>query len=209
MLKRSVRLKLACVFGFSPAIFAMSCVRVGGAGLLSATILRRRAFVQPAFRVVFSLLRVPSGEESVQIFGIFEVIAKNGARLRNFIRKRVPDPAQCHDMNQTIAVRILIVNDNGELCSDVADYLERKHTEAALAIASNQVRRFLEAAPTGLMHCSRDLRFLEVNSAYAQIAGLPAGQIVGRMNEVRPVAEVMASLLSEYDETVKRLESLR
>jgi NAD(P)H-dependent flavin oxidoreductase YrpB (nitropropane dioxygenase family) len=38
---------------------------------------------------------------------------------------------------------------------------------------------------------------------------MPVGQIVGRMNEVRPVADVMATLLSEYDEAVKRLESLR
>lgn len=41
------------------------------------------------------------------------------------------------------------------------------------------------------------------------VVSMPVGQIVGRMNEVRPVADVMASLLSEYDETVKRLESLR
>lgn len=41
------------------------------------------------------------------------------------------------------------------------------------------------------------------------VVSMPVGQIVGRMNEVRPVAEVMASLLSEYDEAVKRLESLR
>ncbi|WP_067433130.1 NAD(P)H-dependent flavin oxidoreductase [Nocardioides jensenii] len=37
---------------------------------------------------------------------------------------------------------------------------------------------------------------------------MPAGQIVGRTNEVRPVAEVMASLVKEYDETVARLRSL-
>ncbi|HVX55998.1 nitronate monooxygenase family protein [Nocardioides sp.] len=41
------------------------------------------------------------------------------------------------------------------------------------------------------------------------VVSMPVGQIVGRMNEVRPVADVMATLLSEYDEAVKRLESLR
>ena len=34
---------------------------------------------------------------------------------------------------------------------------------------------------------------------------MPAGQIVGRTNQVRPVAEIMASLIREYDETVSRL----
>ena len=34
---------------------------------------------------------------------------------------------------------------------------------------------------------------------------MPAGQIVGRMTEVRPVAEVMATLVAETDETLRRL----
>jgi len=38
---------------------------------------------------------------------------------------------------------------------------------------------------------------------------MPAGQIIGRTNEVRPVAEVMAQLVSEYDEAVARLNSIR
>ncbi|QIX26815.1 nitronate monooxygenase [Nocardioides sp. JQ2195] len=37
---------------------------------------------------------------------------------------------------------------------------------------------------------------------------MPAGQIVGRTNEVRSVADVMADLVKEYDETVARLKSL-
>lgn len=37
---------------------------------------------------------------------------------------------------------------------------------------------------------------------------MPAGQIVGRTNSVQPVAEVMASLVKEYDETVARLQAL-
>ena len=37
---------------------------------------------------------------------------------------------------------------------------------------------------------------------------MPVGQIVGSMNEVRPVAEVMADLIREYEETVARLANL-
>jgi len=43
----------------------------------------------------------------------------------------------------------------------------------------------------------------------ADVVAMPAGQIIGRTNEVRPVAEVMASLISEYEETVARLEKIR
>jgi NAD(P)H-dependent flavin oxidoreductase YrpB (nitropropane dioxygenase family) len=42
-----------------------------------------------------------------------------------------------------------------------------------------------------------------------EVVAMPAGQIIGRTNEVRPVAQVMAELISEYEETVARLEKIR
>jgi NAD(P)H-dependent flavin oxidoreductase YrpB (nitropropane dioxygenase family) len=41
------------------------------------------------------------------------------------------------------------------------------------------------------------------------VVPMPVGQIVGRMNEIRPVADVIASLVSEADETLKRLADLK
>jgi NAD(P)H-dependent flavin oxidoreductase YrpB (nitropropane dioxygenase family) len=41
------------------------------------------------------------------------------------------------------------------------------------------------------------------------VVPMPVGQIVGRMNEVRPVAEVMAALVGEADETLNRLADLK
>lgn len=38
---------------------------------------------------------------------------------------------------------------------------------------------------------------------------MPAGQIIGRTNVVKPVAQVMAELIAEYDETVARLDKIR
>jgi NAD(P)H-dependent flavin oxidoreductase YrpB (nitropropane dioxygenase family) len=38
------------------------------------------------------------------------------------------------------------------------------------------------------------------------VVAMPVGQIVGRMNEIRPVAEVMASLLAEIEEARARLK---
>lgn len=37
------------------------------------------------------------------------------------------------------------------------------------------------------------------------VISMPVGQIVGRMNDVRPVADVMARLVAEYDDAVARL----
>ena len=42
-----------------------------------------------------------------------------------------------------------------------------------------------------------------------EVVAMPVGQIVGRMNAVRPVAELMAELVTEFDETVQRLEKIR
>jgi NAD(P)H-dependent flavin oxidoreductase YrpB (nitropropane dioxygenase family) len=48
-----------------------------------------------------------------------------------------------------------------------------------------------------------------MRSGRPDVVPLPAGQIVGRLTEVRPVAEVMAELVRETDETLERLAGLR
>ncbi|HET6166877.1 MAG TPA: nitronate monooxygenase family protein [Marmoricola sp.] len=40
------------------------------------------------------------------------------------------------------------------------------------------------------------------------VVAMPAGQIIGRTNEVRSVADVMAELIAEYEETVARLDKI-
>jgi NAD(P)H-dependent flavin oxidoreductase YrpB (nitropropane dioxygenase family) len=46
-------------------------------------------------------------------------------------------------------------------------------------------------------------------SGQPDLVPMPVGQIVGRMNEVRPVADVISELLREADETLARLGTLR
>jgi NAD(P)H-dependent flavin oxidoreductase YrpB (nitropropane dioxygenase family) len=41
-----------------------------------------------------------------------------------------------------------------------------------------------------------------------RVVPMPVGQIVGRMNDVRPVAAVMADLVREADETIRRLSTM-
>ena len=42
-----------------------------------------------------------------------------------------------------------------------------------------------------------------------EVVAMPVGQIVGRMNAVRPVAELVAELVQEFEETVARLDKIR
>jgi NAD(P)H-dependent flavin oxidoreductase YrpB (nitropropane dioxygenase family) len=42
-----------------------------------------------------------------------------------------------------------------------------------------------------------------------EVVSMPVGQIVGRLDHIRPVAEVMSGLLAEFDSTVQRLAAIR
>jgi hypothetical protein len=48
-----------------------------------------------------------------------------------------------------------------------------------------------------------------MHSGRPDLVPMPVGQIVGRMNEVRPVAEVVASLVRETEEAIDRLNGWR
>ena len=48
-----------------------------------------------------------------------------------------------------------------------------------------------------------------MRSGDPDVIPMPVGQIVGRMNEVRPVADVVAALVAELDEAVARLDAFR
>jgi NAD(P)H-dependent flavin oxidoreductase YrpB (nitropropane dioxygenase family) len=41
------------------------------------------------------------------------------------------------------------------------------------------------------------------------VVSMPVGQIVGRMNEIRPVADIVAELVDGFDEAMKRMEQAR
>lgn len=55
-----------------------------------------------------------------------------------------------------------------------------------LCALSDELTTTLNSAGIGITRCGRDLRYLRVNETYATIAGLPAGEIIGR-----PIVEVM------------------
>jgi PAS domain S-box-containing protein len=51
---------------------------------------------------------------------------------------------------------------------------------------ADEVRQILDTSATGITRCSRDLRYLSVNAAYATLVGRPVEQIIGR-----PIIDVM------------------
>jgi PAS domain S-box-containing protein len=62
----------------------------------------------------------------------------------------------------------------------VTDVSELKQAQLALRAGEAHLQQILDTAATGLTRCNRDLRCISANRAYAEIAGLPVDQIVGR-----------------------------
>jgi len=72
------------------------------------------------------------------------------------------------------------------LAQQAADYLERKKVEEAAQALSAELKQILDTSATGLTHCSRELRYVSANPAFAKVAGVPLDRIIGR-----PIADVM------------------
>ena len=71
-----------------------------------------------------------------------------------------------------------------------------------------------EDAPPALPMPLQNVLVSEAHQRMSQSAdpttvAMPVGQIVGRMNEIRPVADIMAELVSGFDEATQRLEGMR
>jgi PAS domain S-box-containing protein len=66
------------------------------------------------------------------------------------------------------------------------DVTLRKQAEAALAARTDELHQTFNATATGLTRCSRNLHYIAANPAYAEIAGVPLQQIIGR-----PIVDVM------------------
>jgi len=72
------------------------------------------------------------------------------------------------------------------LARQAADYVERKRSEETLRSKENELRAITEITPIMLTRCSRDLRYLYVNRAYAAMLGSIPERIIGK-----PIIEVM------------------
>jgi PAS domain S-box-containing protein len=92
----------------------------------------------------------------------------------------------------------------------VTDVSELKQAQLALRASEAHLQQILDTAATGLTRCSRDLRYLSANRAYAEIVGLPVDQIVGRpiveaagpeaLETIRPyIDRVLQGETVEYD----------
>jgi NAD(P)H-dependent flavin oxidoreductase YrpB (nitropropane dioxygenase family) len=58
----------------------------------------------------------------------------------------------------------------------------------------------------GILHQEAARRFMRANNK--ELTGFPVGQIVGRLNQVRPTRDVMFDMVEEWIATTERLNGL-
>ncbi|MCE9516856.1 MAG: nitronate monooxygenase, partial [Mycobacterium sp.] len=71
-----------------------------------------------------------------------------------------------------------------------------------------------EGAPEPLPMPLQNVLVAQAHQRMAQshdptVVAMPVGQIVGRMNEIRPAAEIIAELVSGFEAATRRLDGFR
>src|SRR5579871_5863087 len=82
MCERGVVLMLVNLSCFAATVLAMPTASRSMSRMLSITRLRRRsAFIVPCFGAIAFFFFIKTGEESTQVFSIFEIIAQNSGGI--------------------------------------------------------------------------------------------------------------------------------
>jgi PAS domain S-box-containing protein len=101
----------------------------------------------------------------------------------------------------------------GSIGAQLGQFMERKRAEEALRNSEAQLHAVTKVTPVMLAQCSRDLRYLFVNRAYAEMLSLKPEEIIGRpmvdivgakaYAAIRPYVEkVLTGVPVEYEEDV-------
>ena len=119
-------------------------------------------------------------------------------------RKRIEEPFEDSTGHRTWieTIKTPIINDRGEVLGTAGiarDMTERRNAEEALRASEERYRGLFEMMREGFALCEIicdasgrpcDFRYLEVNSAFEQIIGLPRGAVVGKtVREIFPATE--------------------
>ena len=142
---------------------------------------------------------------AAEIIGRFRATLDSGDPFysRDFIRPR-GDIAQIEGYEWELHRVTLPDGRFGVICY-YYDSTELRNTERALRDMALELEQTFETVATGLTRCGRDMRYVSCNTAYAELAGVPAQRIAGR-----PIAEVMGreafDVIQPYIERVLRGE---
>jgi len=76
----------------------------------------------------------------------------------------------------------------GSIGSQIGQFIERRRAEDALRVREAELEVITDTTPLMLTRCSKDLRYVYVNRAYANMLGLQPQDIIGR-----PIVEVIGT----------------
>jgi len=101
----------------------------------------------------------------------------------------------------------------GSIGSQIGQFIERRRAEEALRAREAELEVITDTTPSMLLRCSKDLRYVYVNRAYANMLGLEPQEIIGRsiveligadaFETIRPYIEkVLQGQSVEFEEEV-------
>ena len=76
----------------------------------------------------------------------------------------------------------------GSIGSQIGQFIERRRAEDALRAREAELEVITDTTPLMLTHCSKDLRYVYVNRAYANMLGVQPQDLIGR-----PIIEVIGT----------------
>jgi PAS domain S-box-containing protein len=132
------------------------------------------------------------------------LVARSGRRLGMLSTHFRTAPTRPTDR----ALRLLDI-----LARQAADFIEHKQADEAVRAREAQLQRLISETPFMLTRCSRDLRYLFVSRAYADMLGRPPAEIEGALiadvmgdegfATIRPfIDRVLSGVRVEYDSDV-------
>jgi len=98
--------------------------------------------------------------------------------------------------------------------NQIGQFIERRHAEESLRGRESELQLITEATPLMLTRCSKDLRYVFVNRAYAEMLGLEQKEIIGQrivdvigsdgLAAIQPhIDRVLAGEPTEYEQEVQ------
>ena len=115
---------------------------------------------------------IPPGDEK-RLWTSKDVLLKGGIDVGEWMLRRKDGSY----LPVEVSAKIL---PDGRWQGFVRDISERKRAENMLRESEERLRRVSDNAAVGLTRCTRDWHYVSANPAYAEIAGKPLDQIVGR-----------------------------
>ncbi|MGB6067741.1 MAG: sigma 54-interacting transcriptional regulator [Desulfomonilaceae bacterium] len=125
-----------------------------------------------------SVLRFVAKEDAPSVAALLKKGLEEPQKKEIVLKSRDGSKVPC-----LISASPFSIDDTSAVCVILTDLTERKSAEEALRQSEQQFRTIFEGAADPIFLKDRSRKYLQVNPAFAKLAGTPASQIIGKRHE--------------------------